>query len=232
MQEQAPFGFQIYPYRDRQWILELIQEAHRSGANFGVVTLDSQVRAINHSKSPDFDARKYGSGETLVDTSIDLRSSFEWSDFEWLCKKSPLPLFPKGLFTEKTLKRFVKIGAQGFWISNHGGRALESLIHPLQLVSSSRSARGIMSKQRVKTFPIIVDGGFRYGSDVLRALSLGADFVGVGRPFLHGLVVGGMEGVSKVGTMLNSELLVSMQLAGVNNIMDSRKLEKHFFLNQ
>ena len=225
VQSGAPFGFQIYPYGDRDWMLELIEKAEASGANFGVVTLDSQVRAANHSKRSDFDARKYGSGQTLVDTSIDLRSSFDWDDLEWLSKNSPIPLIPKGLFTDSNLKKFVKIGIEGFWISNHGGRALESLIHPLQLVANSKRVRKRYNRRKKDTFPIIVDGGFRYGSDILRALSLGADFVGVGRPFLHGLVVGGAGGVSKVASILNSELLVSMQLAGLRSIGDSRNLQ-------
>ncbi len=225
IQATAPFGFQIYPYRDREWIFDLICEAQNAGASFGVITLDSPVRAISHSKSPDFDARNYGSGKTIVDTSIDHRSKFVWDDFHWLCSKSPIPLIPKGLFTESAFRKLSESGAGGFWISNHGGRALESLVHPLQIISSAEKVKRDLNQKRKGNFPIIVDGGFRYGSDVLRALALGADIVAVGRPLLHGLVVGGADGVSKVLSMLNSELLVSMQLAGIRNIQDSKNLE-------
>jgi isopentenyl diphosphate isomerase/L-lactate dehydrogenase-like FMN-dependent dehydrogenase len=228
-QSGIPFGFQVYPYRDRDWILELIQQAYVAGARFGVVTLDSPVRTISHSKSSDFDARKFGSGETLVDTSVDLRSNFVWEDFKWLCAKSPIPLIPKGLFTESSMKKLIAVGAQGLWISNHGGRALESLIHPLHIISSSSKLKKRRVRKRASDLPVIVDGGFKYGSDVLRAISLGADFVGVGRPFLHGLVVGGAAGVSKVGSILNSELFVSMQLAGVRSIQEAGSLEKKFY---
>ncbi len=225
IQAGAPFGFQIYPYRDREWILDLICEAQNAGASFGVITLDSPVRAISHSKRPDFDARKYGSGKTIVDTSIDLRSKFDWEDFDWLCSKSPIPLIPKGLFTESAFRKLSESGASGFWISNHGGRALESLVHPLEIISSAEKVKEGLGRKREGSFPIIVDGGFRYGSDVLRALALGADFVAVGRPLLHGLVVGGADGVLKTLSLLNSELLVSMQLAGLRNIQAAKTLE-------
>src|SRR5699024_8029845 len=105
-------------------------------------------------------------------------------------------------------------GADGIVVSNHGGREVDGA--PATIDVLSEIAKAVKSCDH--PVPIILDGGVRRGSHVFKALALGADLVGIGRPLIYGLALGGAQGVQSVNDQLNKELLINMQLTGCKTI--------------
>ena len=121
------------------------------------------------------------------------------------------------LALEGLLEECAKIGVDAIWISNHGGRVLETDITALEQLNPIRKKVG-------KNLKIIVDGGIRTGSDVIKCLSLGADYVAIGRPLIYGLVADSKKGVQRVLELYLNELKTTMHLCGVGDI---RKISKN-----
>ena len=136
-----------------------------------------------------------------------------WSDLEWLQSLSPLPLVVKGILRGDDALRAVEHGAQGIIVSNHGGRQLDGAIASLDALTEVVAAVG----DRVE---VLVDGGIRRGTDVLKALALGAKAALLGRPILWGLAVAGEAGVQHVLELLRDELDLAMALSGCAKLAD------------
>lgn len=137
--------------------------------------------------------------------------SLVWKDVEWLARQWGGPLTIKGLMTPEDAKRAIASGATGVMISNHGGRQLDGAPAPVDQVAAVRDAVGDGPD-------VICDGGVRRGTDVLKALALGATACAIGRPYLYGLAAGGEAGVDRALTLLTEEFARSMMLAGVNDV--------------
>lgn len=136
-----------------------------------------------------------------------------WADLEWLCAAAPLPVLAKGILHPADAARAVAAGAAGVVVSNHGGRVLDGLpaaIEALPAVVSVLAGRA----------PVLVDGGIRRGTDVLRGLALGADAVMVGRPVAWGLAMAGAMGVAHVLRLLRDELRIALALGGCARLAD------------
>jgi len=136
-----------------------------------------------------------------------------WADLEWLVSKTSLPVIVKGIVRGDDARHAVDAGARGIVVSNHGGRQLDYAIASLDALPEVVAAVG----SRV---PVLMDGGVRRGTDVLKALCLGAGGVLIGRPYLYALAVGGAEGVRTMLAMLRSEIEVSMTLLGVKTLSE------------
>lgn len=130
-----------------------------------------------------------------------------WADLEWLCSAAPLPVLAKGILHPADAVRAVEAGAAGVVVSNHGGRVLDGLPASISALPAVAAALG----GRV---PVLLDGGIRRGTDVLRARALGADAVMIGRPAAWGLAVAGAMGVAHVLRLLRDELRIAMALCG------------------
>ncbi len=137
--------------------------------------------------------------------------SLTWRDVEWLAAEWGGPLAIKGLMTPEDAKRAISSGATGVMISNHGGRQLDGAPAPIDQVAAIRDAIG-------DGRDVICDGGVRRGSDVVKALAMGATACSIGRPYLYGLAAGGEAGVDRALSLLLEELERTMILAGVNDI--------------
>lgn len=136
-----------------------------------------------------------------------------WEDVAWFCAAAPLPVLVKGILHPGDAAQAIAAGAAGIVVSNHGGRVLDGLpasIEALPAVAAAISDR----------VPLLLDGGIRRGTDVLRALALGADAVMVGRPALQGLAVAGALGVAHVLRLLQDELRIAMALCGCTTLDD------------
>ena len=136
-----------------------------------------------------------------------------WDDVSWLIKEWNGPFVIKGILTEEDAKQAVDLGATAVMISNHGGRQLDGIPAPIDCISSIRHAVG-------DKIELIVDGGIRRGTHILKALALGADAVSIGRPYLYGLAANGELGVQQVLTLLNDELRRDMALLGCKNLSE------------
>jgi len=119
----------------------------------------------------------------------------------------------KGIVRGDDARRALDRGVDGIWVSNHGGRQLDAAIATLDALADVVEAVGGQC-------PIVMDGGIRRGTDVLKALALGADAIAIGRPPLYGLAAGGAGGVQRVVELLRAELDLSMALVGASSLAD------------
>ena len=228
----APRWFQLYVYKDRAVTEELVNRAVKAGYKALCLTADTPVLGrrerdgrnaftlppgfgIANLKPAGLDGMpevEQGSAFAQYVTDL-LDSSLTWDDVDWLKSISPLPLVVKGIMTAEDAVLAVDHGIAGIVVSNHGGRQLDSTLGSLDALPEVVAAvRG-----RIEVY---LDGGIRRGTDVLKALALGAKAVFVGRPVLWGLALGGADGVRAVLDELRTELDTAMALAGCAALKD------------
>jgi len=228
----APRWFQLYVYKDRAVTEELVNRAVKAGYKALCLTADTPVLGrrerdernaftlppgfgIANLKPAGLDGMpevEQGSAFAQYVTDL-LDSSLTWDDVDWLKSISPLPLVVKGIMTAEDAVLAVDHGIAGIVVSNHGGRQLDSTLGSLDALPEVVAAvRG-----RIEVY---LDGGIRRGTDVLKALALGAKAVFVGRPVLWGLAFGGADGVRAVLDELRTELDTAMALAGCATLKD------------
>jgi 4-hydroxymandelate oxidase len=140
-----------------------------------------------------------------------IAADLTWSDIEHFAAESSLPVLVKGVLRPEDVRLAAEHGARGVIVSNHGGRQLDTAISAADALPAVVEAAG-------DRLEVLVDGGLRRGTDVLKALALGARAVMVGRPVLWGLAVGGAPGVQRVLEILLSELDVALALAGAPRV--------------
>lgn len=134
-----------------------------------------------------------------------------WADIEWLKSITRLPVWLKGILDPDDAERAVRHGAAGIVVSNHGGRGLDTA--PATITALTSIASKVAGR-----IPILMDGGVRRGTDVLKALALGAKAVMIGRPYLHGLAVAGAPGLGRVVEILRDEFEQALALTGRTSI--------------
>jgi L-lactate dehydrogenase (cytochrome) len=153
-----------------------------------------------------------GSDESMADYLEGLlEKKLTWKHAERMIDRWNGPFAIKGILSVEDAKRAVDIGASTLMISNHGGRQLDATPAPIELVSDIRNAVG-------DKIEIIVDGGIRRGTHILKAIAMGANCCSIGRPYLYGLAAGGQTGVEKALNLLREELERNMKLAGCSNL--------------
>jgi isopentenyl diphosphate isomerase/L-lactate dehydrogenase-like FMN-dependent dehydrogenase len=136
------------------------------------------------------------------------REEVNWEDFRWLREFWPKKLFIKGVVRGDDALKAQQLGADGVFISNHGGRQLDGIISPLEAIPEIRAATG-------RDFKVMADGGFRRGADVIKAVALGADMAFLGRPLLYGISAGGEAGAMHALKILRSEIDRVLALTGI-----------------
>jgi 4-hydroxymandelate oxidase len=201
-----PVWFQIYVQRDRGFTRELVQRAEESGCSALCLTVDTPTRGARNREDRvkgELPERELPNlmGKDYLDPTL------SWKDVDWLRSFVKRPLLLKGVLNPEDAAIAVKEQVAGIIVSNHGGRNLDTLpatIDALPLVVEKVAGR----------FPVLVDGGIRRGTDVVKALALGATAVQIGRPYLWGLGVAGAAGVARVVEILRKELEMAMALLG------------------
>ncbi|CAF1294725.1 unnamed protein product [Rotaria sordida] len=165
--------------------------------------------------------------ENLIDDTNDdpfnrpYDSSLSWRDLEWIRSITRLPLIIKGILHPDDAREAVRHGVQGIVVSNHGGRQLDTSQSTIEALSDI--IRVVRSEEKNYEMDVYVDGGIRRGTDILKAVALGAKAVMVGRPILWGLAVDGEKGVSNVLQILKTEFQTAMMLCGCQTIEDISK---------
>ena len=221
----VPKWFQIYVHTDRDLTRDLVERARDAGYEALVFTVDLPVLPIRkRDVDNDFDlpqgmelanlgvGRHGGSGSALAayaDDSLD--PALTPKDIEWLQRISGLPVVVKGVLRGDDAELAVRAGAAGVIVSNHGGRQLDTVVPTALALPEVVAAVG----DRV---PVLVDGGLRKGTDIVKALAMGAAAVLVGRPLLWALAVEGPAGVTGLLDQLRDDLARSMALAGAATI--------------
>jgi 4-hydroxymandelate oxidase len=213
----APLWFQLYLQPEREHSLALLRRAEAAGYEAIVLTVDAAiklsgmalpagVRAANLAGMPQPRQTATPGGNILFGTPL-TDGAPRWDDLAWLRAATSLPVLVKGMVLGEEAQRAVDMGADGLILSNHGGRVLDGLPSALDMIEDVIEAIG----GRV---PVLVDGGFRSGTDVVKALALGARSVLIGRPQLHALAVAGMPGVAHAIHLLRTELEAAMAQLG------------------
>jgi 4-hydroxymandelate oxidase len=155
---------------------------------------------------------EYRAAENKIYSAI-LDPTLTWKDVEWLRSFTKVPLLLKGILNPADADRAVQSGAGGIMVSNHGGRNLDT-------VPATIDALPLITEKIAGRVPILMDGGIRRGTDVLKALALGANAVLIGRPYLYGLAADGQNGVTRVLQILQREFLMAMALSGRTSISE------------
>jgi 4-hydroxymandelate oxidase len=214
----GPRWFQLYAPADRGACLELVNRAVAAGYAAVAVTVDlplpgNRERDLRSGFEIDLGAHLPAEQPVDPDTGIVVLPTFDWAELEWLRGVCPVPLLVKGVLRADDALRAVDAGCDGVWVSNHGGRQLDTSIAGADALPAIAEAVGGRAL-------LVVDGGVRRGIDILKGLALGADLVAVGRPVLWGLAVDGANGVQRVIEILRDELSLAMALAGCATIGD------------
>jgi 4-hydroxymandelate oxidase len=227
----SPRWFQLYIYKDRQITLELVKRAEAAGAEAIVLTVDApglgtrERDTRNRFRLPDGLAVENlsplgkgkmpevpGSGLAAY-VRENFKSDLGFDDLDWLCSSTALPVVVKGVCRGDDARRAAERGAKALVVSNHGGRQLDSAPATCEVLPNVVEAAGDLCE-------IYVDGGIRRGSDVVKAIALGARAVLIGRPVLWGLCVAGEHGATSVLEILRRELDEAMLLSGCTRIED------------
>ena len=201
--EAAPDGarwFQLYWGPHRAKVQDLVERAEAAGYSAIVVTVDlPEVGRRERDLRTGFEA------PTQLSDVVD--NSLTWRDLEWLREHTSLPLLVKGVLTAEDATLACEAGVEGIVVSNHGGRQLDGVAASLDALPEVAEAAGDRAE-------VLLDGGVRRGTDVVKALALGADAVFAGRAALWGLAVGGAEGVERVLGLLRDEFTLALALCG------------------
>ena len=203
----APKWWQLYLYTDRGYSGEMIRRVVSAGYAAICFTVDLPVLGLR-----DRDVRNAFVPHTPGD-DLEYDPSISWDDIAWVRERAPLPLLLKGIMTAEDARRALEAGVDGIVVSNHGARQLDSVAAPITVLPEIVDA----VQGRI---PVLVDGGFRRGPDVFKAIACGASAVMVGRPTCWGLAVNGEDGVVDVLRIVREELENVMALAGTKTISD------------
>lgn len=206
--EKPPlFWFQLY-VQERSFTERLLHRAVAAGATAIAVTIDTPMSGARNRQQrsgfafpPDLPHISGGRSEHPL----------TWKDLEWIQRAASVPIVLKGVLHPDDAELAVKSGAAGIMVSNHGGRNLDTALATIDALPP------IVDKVAGR-LPVIVDGGIRRGTDVLKALANGASAVMIGRPYVHGLAVNGAAGVEAVIGILRHELELAMALSGCATI--------------
>lgn len=222
----APFLFQIYMSKDDAFNEYIVNKARAAGAKGIIITVDAGVpgnreadRRNNYNYSiATPNVADFYKGRTMTQSEARAlrKISFSAEDIKFIKNASGLPVLVKGILSPEAAELAIRAGADGIWVSNHGGRQLDG-------APASFDMLPLIAKQVDKRVPIVFDSGVRRGSHVFKALASGADIVAVGRPALYGLILGGAEGVNDVFQQFNKELTTVMTLAGTPDIEAVKK---------
>ena len=221
---RGPLWFQLYMLHSRSFTQDLVQRAEAAGYEALVVTVDAPtqgyrdrercanfklpvgVSAVNLAGLQDAQATNLQSGQSALFDGL-LSTAPTWADIAWLQSITRLPVILKGILHEDDARQAAAMGLAGIVVSNHGGRTLDTAVATADVLPR-------IAQKLAGDLPILVDGGIRRGTDVLKAIALGASAVMVGRPYVYGLVNAGAVGVAHVLRLLRDELEVAMALCG------------------
>jgi len=212
---KKPLWFQLYVVDDRSFVKDLVQKVEAQGCRALCITVDTPISGVrNRQQKANFKLPDDLHAPYMIDTafatngeSLKFKKSLTWTDIEWLKSLTKLPVLLKGILNPNDAEKAIQIGCSGIIVSNHSGRNLDTVPATIEVLPS-------IVKKVNKRIPVLMDGGIRRGTDVLKAMALGASAVLVGKPICYGLACGGSEGVTKVLNILRKEFEFSMALSG------------------
>ena len=225
---RGPLWFQLYIQSDRGFTRELVRRAERAGYEALVLTVDAPTSgARDRERRANFHLPTHVSAVNLAGMAAPTQRALQpgqsalfdhllagaptWDDVAWLQSITRLPVVLKGVLQPDDARQAAALGVGGVVVSNHGGRTLDTL--PATASVLPRIVQALAGQM-----PVLVDGGIRRGTDILKAMALGASAVLVGRPYLYGLANAGALGVAHVLRLLRDELEIAMALCGCRTL--------------
>ncbi|XP_070038062.1 glycolate oxidase isoform X2 [Nicotiana tomentosiformis] len=223
--------FQLYVYKDRNVVAQLVRRAERAGFKAIALTVDTprlgrrEADIKNRFTLPPFLTLKNFEGLDLgkMDEANDsglasyvagqIDRSLSWKDVQWLQTITSLPILVKGVLTAEDARIAVQAGAAGIIVSNHGARQLDYV--PATIMALEEVVKAAQGR-----IPVFLDGGVRRGTDVFKALALGASGVFIGRPVVFSLAAEGEAGIRKVLQMMRDEFELTMALSGCRSLKE------------
>ncbi|GER33620.1 peroxisomal (S)-2-hydroxy-acid oxidase [Striga asiatica] len=197
--------FQLYVYKDRNVVAQLVRRAEKAGFKAIALTNFEGLDLGKMDEAADSGLASYVAGQ--IDRTL------SWQDVKWLQTITSLPILVKGVLTAEDARISIQNGAAGIIVSNHGARQLDYVPSTIQALEEVvKAAQG-----RV---PVFLDGGVRRGTDVFKALALGASGIFIGRPVVFSLAADGEAGVKKVLQMLKDEFELTMALSGCRSLSE------------
>ncbi len=222
--------FQLYFQENKAFTLSLVKRAEAAGYSKLLVTIDAPLHgirnraqragfvlpegidAVNLKGRPPLPRKVLEPTESVVLQGM-MSEAPTWGDIQWLLEQTSLPVILKGILHPDDARIAKEMGVAGVVISNHGGRTLDCVPSALDMLPEVRKAVG-------RDYPILLDGGVQRGTDIFKALALGANAVMIGRPQIYALAVAGALGVASMLRILREELEVTMALTGVSSLND------------
>lgn len=209
---QGPKWFQVYLDVDEGFSREVLQRAKAAGFKAIILTVD----AIGQGSSDQYEALGKPRpwlpyGNFPADRSPNFKTDLSWKDVEMIRNVTGLPVVVKGVTRPEDARAAITAGAGAIQVSNHGGRALDG-------TPASITVLPTIADEVKGEVPLILDSGIRRGTDVVKALALGANAVAIGRPIMFGLALGGASGVDSVIKYFHTETVDAVLHCGVNNI--------------
>jgi len=224
-----PYAFQVTILKDRSLTLKMLRRAEKAGYKAIMLTVDCVALGLRLNefrnsfalpadvKWPNIESKGQASATATDDDSCSYDAEINWDNvIPWLRANTKLPIWLKGVTTPEDVTLAIQHGVDGIIVSNHGGRQLDGV--PATLDSLRDCAPAAAGK-----IPIAIDGGIRRGSDIFKALALGACFCFVGRVPIWGLAYNGQEGVELAIKLLINEFKITMALAGCRNVGEISK---------
>lgn len=223
--------FQLYVLKDRNVVKQLVRRAENAGFKAIALTVDTpklgrreadiknRFTLPSHLTLKNFEGLDLGKLDKTDDSGLasyaanQIDRSLSWKDVKWLQTITKLPILVKGVLTAEDTRLAIQAGAAGIIVSNHGARQLD--YSPATIVALEE-----VVKAAQRQIPVFLDGGVRRGTDVFKALALGASGIFIGRPVLWALAADGEAGVRKVLQMLKDEFELTMALSGCRSVKE------------
>jgi isopentenyl diphosphate isomerase/L-lactate dehydrogenase-like FMN-dependent dehydrogenase len=232
---EAPVWFQLYPTMDRNITKALVKRAEAAGCPVVAVTVDNPTSAGRetlargrrmdsrnclecHASAPGayYQRKPMFDGLEVTRLTSPLADNLAWDFVRWLKDTTSMKVVLKGIVTAEDAALSLRHGADGILVSNHGGRGEESMRSTIEALPEVVDAIG-------GKIPVLVDSGFRRGSDVFKALALGASAVCIGRPYVWGLAAFGQSGVERALEILKTELEITMRSMGAPSVRELKR---------
>lgn len=206
-ESNADLIFQLYVRGDDNWINEHVDRVEAAGYVGFCLTVDSAYYGRRERDK----AKAFSPVQRSHVSGVNYQAALNWGVVERLRQKTKLPLILKGIATAEDAKIAVEHGVDVIYISNHGGRQLDHGRGSIEVLPEVVDAVGGQAR-------VVVDGGFYHGADILKAIALGADAVGLGRLYGFGLAAFGQAGVVRVLEILEEEMTSAMALLGITDL--------------
>jgi len=232
---KTPKFFQLYPCSDLEIVDSFIRRVEQAGYQGIFLTVDTVPGVIQYSGPRTNEYQNYGNEVYFSDpvflsrlkkhpredrqAALDMirlirKTRFTWEEITRIHKMTNLPIVLKGVLNPRDALEAISIGVQGIVVSNHGGRSVDAVVSPLDVLPEIREAAG-------DRLAVLYDGGIHSGYDIVKVLALGADAVLVGRAYVYGLAVAGEQGLTAIFKMMNREIenaLVSLSCSSVGEL--------------